>query len=157
MLSYNTVAIPCGQYSTIFRLNICRSTKSHVITTQTEHKCVLDSCRALESEGFSVTYLPVSTGGLVDVAALEAAITPATVLVSVMGVNNEIGVVQPLAEIGAVCRRRKVFFHTDAAQVRRATAEQMNGDSRARSVAINPPWRRLLPNSWNTDGRQGSC
>lgn len=92
--------------------------KKHVVTTQTEHKCVLDSCRALEQDGFRVTYLPVRSDGLIDMAQLEAAITPDTALVSVMGVNNEIGVIQPLAEIGALCRARKVFFHTDAAQVR---------------------------------------
>jgi cysteine desulfurase len=99
---------------------VCRflkGKKSHVITTQTEHKCVLDSCRALESEGFQVTYLPVQTNGLIQMSALEAAMRPETALVSVMGVNNEIGVVQPLAEIGRLCRARKVFFHTDAAQM----------------------------------------
>ena len=98
-----------------------RSTKrTHVITTATEHKCVLDSCRWLEQEGgYSVTYLPVERGsGLVDLAKLEAAFRPGeTALVSVMGVNNEIGVVQPLAAIGALCRRHGAFFHTDAAQM----------------------------------------
>ena len=78
---------------------------------------MLDSCRALELEGWRVTYLPVQPNGLVDVGQLEAAIAPDTALVSVMGVNNEIGVIQPLAEIGALCRRRRVFFHTDAAQM----------------------------------------
>uniref|UniRef100_A0AAQ6AHD5 Cysteine desulfurase n=1 Tax=Amphiprion ocellaris TaxID=80972 RepID=A0AAQ6AHD5_AMPOC len=87
--------------------------KRHVITTQTEHKCVLDSCRILESEGFSVTYLPVRTDGLLD---LEASIRPDTSLVSVMTVNNEIGVKQPIKEIGKICRSKGVFFHTDAAQ-----------------------------------------
>lgn len=91
--------------------------KTHIITTPTEHKCVLDSCRALEAQGFTVTYVPVGTNGLVDVRAIEAAMRPETALVSVMGVNNEIGVIQPLAEIGALCRKRKVFFHTDAAQM----------------------------------------
>lgn len=90
--------------------------KKHIITTQTEHKCVLDSCRAMEAEGFDVTYLPVNRNGLVDVRQLEDAIRPDTALVSVMTVNNEIGVAQPIAEIGAVCRKHKVFFHTDAAQ-----------------------------------------
>jgi cysteine desulfurase len=90
--------------------------KNHVITLQTEHKCVLDSCRHLEQEGFSITYLPVQTNGLVDLNALKAAITDKTVLVSIMAVNNEIGVIQPLAEIGKICRERGVFFHTDAAQ-----------------------------------------
>ncbi|WAR13507.1 NFS1-like protein, partial [Mya arenaria] len=93
-----------------------KSKKKHVITTQTEHKCVLDSCRALEGEGFEVTYLPVQTNGLIDLKELEAAIRPDTVLVSIMTVNNEIGVRQPMEEIGALCRSNKVFFHTDAAQ-----------------------------------------
>lgn len=81
-----------------------------------EHKCVLDSCRALEGEGFDVTYLPVQTSGLVDLKELEKAIRPDTALVSIMFVNNEIGVVQPMKEIGNLCRAKKVFFHTDAAQ-----------------------------------------
>lgn len=93
-----------------------RSKKNHVITTQTEHKCVLDSCRHLEMEGFRVTYLPVQASGLIDVEQLERAVTPQTVLCSVMMVNNEIGVRQPVEEIGRICRERKVFFHTDAAQ-----------------------------------------
>ncbi|XP_059179585.1 cysteine desulfurase-like [Physella acuta] len=93
-----------------------KSKKNHIITTQTEHKCVLDSCRALEAEGFEVTYMGVKTNGIVDVEELEKNIRPETVLVSVMAVNNEIGVKQPIAEIGALCRAKKVFFHTDAAQ-----------------------------------------
>lgn len=92
------------------------SKKKHVITTQTEHKCVLDSCRALEGEGFRVTYLPVKTNGIIDLELLEKEITPETSLVSVMAVNNEIGVKQPIAEIGKLCKSKKVFFHTDAAQ-----------------------------------------
>lgn len=90
--------------------------KKHVITTQTEHKCVLDSCRALEGEGFRVTYLPVKTNGIIDMSELEKALTPDTSLVSIMTVNNEIGVKQPIFEIGALCKSKKVFFHTDAAQ-----------------------------------------
>lgn len=90
--------------------------KKHVITTQTEHKCVLDSCRALEAEGFSITYLPVQKNGIIDLKDLENALTPHTSLVSVMTVNNEIGVKQPIADIGKICRNHKVFFHTDAAQ-----------------------------------------
>ncbi|XP_046649964.1 cysteine desulfurase, mitochondrial-like [Daphnia pulicaria] len=90
--------------------------KNHIITTQTEHKCVLDSCRVLEGEGFEVTYLPVLPSGLIDLNSLQNAIRPTTVLVSIMSVNNEIGVKQPLAEIGAMCRKAKVFFHCDAAQ-----------------------------------------
>jgi cysteine desulfurase len=90
--------------------------KNHIITCVTEHKCVLDSCRHLELEGFEVTYLPVQKSGLIDLAQLQDAITEKTVMVSIMAVNNEIGVIQPLKEIGALCRSRKVFFHTDAAQ-----------------------------------------
>jgi cysteine desulfurase len=90
--------------------------KNHVVTTVTEHKCVLDTCRHLEQNGFDVTYLPVQKNGLVDLEALRAAITDKTVVVSIMAVNNEIGVIQPLAEIGKICREKKVFFHTDAAQ-----------------------------------------
>ncbi|KAL8305914.1 hypothetical protein RB597_003425 [Gaeumannomyces tritici] len=90
--------------------------KKHIITTQTEHKCVLDSCRHLQDEGFEVTYLPVQNSGLVDMKELEAAIRPETALVSIMAVNNEIGVIQPIEEIGKLCRANKVFFHTDAAQ-----------------------------------------
>ena len=93
-----------------------RDKKNHIITVVTEHKCVLDSCRHLEQEGFEVTYLPVSANGLIDLEQLAAAITDKTVMVSVMAVNNEIGVVQPLAEIGKITRARGVFFHTDAAQ-----------------------------------------
>lgn len=90
--------------------------KRHIITSQTEHKCVLDSCRHLQDEGFEVTYLPVSNKGLIDLDQLKAAIRPETALVSIMAVNNEIGVIQPLEEIGKICRENKVFFHTDAAQ-----------------------------------------
>uniref|UniRef100_A0A1A9WMD5 cysteine desulfurase n=1 Tax=Glossina brevipalpis TaxID=37001 RepID=A0A1A9WMD5_9MUSC len=92
------------------------SKKQHVVTTQTEHKCVLDSCRALENEGFRVTYLPVKPNGIIDMQKLEEALTSDTSLVSVMAVNNEIGVKQPIAEIGKLCRSKKIFFHTDAAQ-----------------------------------------
>ncbi|KAI1909250.1 cysteine desulfurase [Ophidiomyces ophidiicola] len=90
--------------------------KKHIITTQTEHKCVLDSCRHLQDEGFEVTYLPVQSNGLIKMEDLEAALRPDTALVSIMTVNNEIGVIQPMKEIGALCRSKKVFFHTDAAQ-----------------------------------------
>uniref|UniRef100_A0A3P8W176 Cysteine desulfurase n=1 Tax=Cynoglossus semilaevis TaxID=244447 RepID=A0A3P8W176_CYNSE len=90
--------------------------KSHVITTQTEHKCVLDSCRVLEAEGFNITYLPVQKNGVLDLELLEASIRPDTSLVSVMTVNNEIGIKQPIKEIGQICRSKGVFLHTDAAQ-----------------------------------------
>ena len=90
--------------------------KKHIITTQTEHKCVLDSCRYLQDEGYDITYLPVMNNGLIDMAELEAAIRPDTAIVSIMTVNNEIGVIQPVREIGKLCRSKKVFFHTDGAQ-----------------------------------------
>ncbi len=90
--------------------------RNHIVTTVTEHKCVLDTCRHLEQEGFSVTYLPVQANGLVDLDVLRAAVTDKTVVVSIMAVNNEIGVIQPLAEIGKICREKGAFFHTDAAQ-----------------------------------------
>lgn len=90
--------------------------KNHIITVATEHKCVLDTARHLSHEGFKVTYLPVKPDGLIDLKQLEEAITDQTALVSVMAVNNEIGVIQPLKEIGQICRKKGVFFHTDAAQ-----------------------------------------
>ncbi|KAJ8765455.1 hypothetical protein K2173_014577 [Erythroxylum novogranatense] len=90
--------------------------KRHVITTQTEHKCVLDSCRHLQQEGFEVTYLPVESDGIIDLEKLRSAIRPDTGLVSVMAVNNEIGVIQPMEEIGRICKEFNVPFHTDAAQ-----------------------------------------
>lgn len=90
--------------------------KSHLITVATEHKCVLESCKRLESEGFAVTYLSVDGDGLVDPKAVAAAIRSDTVLVSVMAVNNEIGVIQPLGEIGEICRAHGVMLHVDAAQ-----------------------------------------
>ena len=90
----------------------------HVITTQTEHKCVLDSCRFLEQEGFEVTYLPVAHGtGRVDMDQLMDAVRDDTVLISVMAVNNEIGTLQPIKEIGELCRSRKIILHCDAAQM----------------------------------------
>ena len=94
-----------------------KSKKNHIITTQIEHKCVLDSCRWLSERGFKITYLPVQKNGLISLTDLENAITDQTSLVSVMGVNNEIGVAQPLKEIGALCRKKGVFFHTDCAQM----------------------------------------
>ncbi|KAN0077126.1 Pyridoxal phosphate-dependent transferase [Tylopilus felleus] len=91
--------------------------KKHIITTQTEHKCVLDSCRKLGEEGFDITYLPVQSNGVIDLKTFEAAIRPDTSLVSIMAVNNETGVIQPMREIGAIVRKhRGVYFHTDAAQ-----------------------------------------
>lgn len=88
----------------------------HLITVKTEHKAVLDTMRELERKGFSVTYLDVQENGLIDLETLKAAITPQTSLISVMFVNNEIGVIQPIAEIGEICREKGIIFHVDAAQ-----------------------------------------
>ena len=88
----------------------------HLITVKTEHKAILDSMRHLEEEGFDVTYMDVQENGLLDLKALEAAIRPDTTLVSVMGVNNEIGVIQDIAAIGELCRSKGVIFHCDATQ-----------------------------------------
>ncbi|CCH43416.1 cysteine desulfurase [Wickerhamomyces ciferrii] len=91
-------------------------TKKHIITSKTEHKCILDSARHLQDEGFDVTYLSVNEDGLIDLEELEKAIRKDTVLVSIMAVNNEIGVIQPIEEIGKICRKNKIFFHSDCAQ-----------------------------------------
>jgi cysteine desulfurase len=93
-----------------------RDKRKHIVTAITEHKAVLDSCKHLEEHGCRVTWLGVGVDGLVDLRELAAAITPQTILVSIMAANNETGVLQPLAEIGALCRERGVLFHTDAAQ-----------------------------------------
>ena len=90
--------------------------KNHIITCVTEHKCVLESCRLLSERGFEVTYLQVNKDGLIDLKDLESKINEKTLLVSIMGVHNEIGVIQPLKEIGDICRKNGVFFHTDCAQ-----------------------------------------
>ena len=90
--------------------------RDQIVTLATEHKCVLESCAALAREGFAVTYLPVEPDGLLSLDRLAAALSERTLLVSVMAAHNEIGVIQPLAEIGALCRAKGVLFHTDAAQ-----------------------------------------
>ena len=89
---------------------------NHIITTQIEHRAVLDVCRRLEHGGFRVTYVPVDRFGEVSPQAVAAAITPETILVSVMLANNEVGTLQPVAEIGKICRERNVLLHTDATQ-----------------------------------------
>ena len=90
--------------------------KNHIITCVTEHKCVLESCRHLAGKGFEVTYLPVQSDGLINLDELKKAITDKTLIISIMGVHNEIGVIQPLEEIGKICRSKDIFFHTDCAQ-----------------------------------------
>jgi cysteine desulfurase len=93
-----------------------KSKGKHIITVKTEHKAVLDTCRELEREGFEVTYLDVKDNGLLDLDKLQAAIRPDTILVSVMSVNNEIGVIQDVAAIGEITRAKGIVFHVDAAQ-----------------------------------------
>ncbi|MFT4718279.1 MAG: cysteine desulfurase [Rickettsiales bacterium] len=93
-----------------------KNDNNHVITLPTEHKCVINSCREIEQQGGKVTFLKVQKNGIVDLKELENAITDKTLLISIMAVNNEIGVIQPLKEIGQLCRKKNVFFHTDAAQ-----------------------------------------
>jgi cysteine desulfurase len=88
----------------------------HIITVATEHKAVLDSCKRLEKSGYRVTYLPVRRDGLIDLEVLREAVEEKTILVTIMAANNEIGVLQPVAEIGKICRERGVIFHTDATQ-----------------------------------------
>jgi cysteine desulfurase len=89
---------------------------NHIITQVTEHKAVLDTCKKLERLGYEVTYLPVETDGLISLDALKAAITEKTILVTIMFANNEIGVIQPVEEIGKLCHEKGIIFHTDAVQ-----------------------------------------
>ena len=96
--------------------NFYKTKGKHLITVKTEHKAVLDTMRELERQGFEVTYLGVQENGLIDLEELKAAIRDDTILISVMWVNNEIGVVQDIPAIGAICRERKIIFHVDAAQ-----------------------------------------
>lgn len=93
-----------------------RQNGNHLVVSAIEHDCVLNSCKWLETQGFSVTYLPVGADGIVDVNRLQENLRPETILVSVMHANNEIGVVEPLEEIGKLCRERGIYFHTDACQ-----------------------------------------
>jgi len=96
--------------------NFYQTKGKHIVTVKTEHKATLDTVRELERQGFEATYLDVKTDGLIDVAGFKAALRADTVLVSVMMVNNEIGVIQPIAEIGEICRERGIIFHVDSAQ-----------------------------------------
>jgi cysteine desulfurase len=93
-----------------------REKGKHIITTSIEHPAILETCRRLEKEGFEITYLPVTSAGLVDLAALESAIRQDTILISVMHANNEVGTIQPLEEIGKIAEKRDIYLHTDAVQ-----------------------------------------
>src|SRR5688572_5168870 len=96
--------------------NFYKTKGKHLITQKTEHKAVLDTVRELERQGFEATYLDVEPNGLLDLEKFKAAIRPDTILVSVMYVNNEIGVIQPIPEIGEICRSKGIIFHCDAVQ-----------------------------------------
>ncbi|MGD0710888.1 MAG: cysteine desulfurase family protein [Bacteroidales bacterium] len=93
-----------------------RSKGNHIIVSSIEHDCILNTCRWLETQGFYVTYLPVDGNGIVDIDSLKKFISPKTILVSLMHANNEIGTVQPLMEIGKICREENIIFHSDACQ-----------------------------------------
>lgn len=91
--------------------------KNHIVTVKTEHKCVIETCKYLQTkDNFEVTFLDVEPNGIINLNKLKKAITDKTIMVSIMGVNNEIGVIQPLKEIGEICREKNVYFHTDCAQ-----------------------------------------
>ena len=111
----------CGSESDNWALKgamqtLAKKGKKHIITTAFEHHAILHTCEALKKQGFEVTYLPVHENGVVRLEDVEAAIRPDTGLVSIMYANNEIGTIQPIAEIGALCREKKIWFHTDAVQ-----------------------------------------
>src|SRR3954462_13810614 len=93
-----------------------REKGNHIITCVTEHKAVVDTCKKLEKQGLRVTYLPVQKDGRIDLDELRAAITEKTILITIMTANNEIGVIQPIAEIGAIAKEKGILFHTDAVQ-----------------------------------------
>jgi cysteine desulfurase len=107
----------------------CTAKGDHIVTSAIEHKAVLDVCRTLEQRGARITRLPVGRDGLVDPATVEAAIGDRTVLVSIMYANNEVGTLQPVAEIGRICRRRGVLFHSDAAQAVGKVPVKVDADS----------------------------
>jgi cysteine desulfurase len=102
---------------------------NHIITAATEHKAILDTCKKLEKNGYRVTYLPVKGDGLIDLDMLRESITDKTILVSIMYANNEIGVLQPIAEIGKICRERGVLFHTDGVQAVGKVPVDVNRDN----------------------------
>src|SRR5579872_4195147 len=93
-----------------------REKGNHIITCVTEHKAVIDTCKRLEKDGYRVTYLPVQKDGRINLDELKRAITDKTILISIMAANNEIGVIQPIAEIGAIAKEKGILFHTDAVQ-----------------------------------------
>ena len=115
---------------------------NHIVTTVIEHKAVLDTCKRLEKEGFEVTYLPVGPDGLVSEKSVADAITDKTILVSVMLANNEVGTVQPIAEIGAITRARGVLLHTDAVQGVGKTPSSLGNSPRVFTTCLVSCWTR---------------
>ena len=116
---------------------------NHIITSQIEHKCVLDSCRQLElNEGYEITYIKPKENGLVDLEELEAAFRPDTGLVSIMAVNNEIGVMQDVQAIGELCKKNKIRFHTDAAQAIGKTPIDVKVDLISRKYVLTSLFRK---------------
>src|SRR6185436_90185 len=94
-----------------------REKGNHIITAVTEHKAIIDTCKHLEKDGYRVTYLPVQKDGRINLDELKAAISDKTILITIMAANNEIGVIQPVAEIGAIAKEKGILFHTDAVQL----------------------------------------
>ncbi len=109
----NNLALKGAAY---FQRDINKRKRNKIVSVATEHKCVVETCKRLEREGFEVAWAPLDEGGLIDLDALAALVDAQTIAVSVMAVNNEIGVIQPLAEIGAICRAAGALFHSDCAQ-----------------------------------------
>ena len=109
----NNLALKGAAY---FQRDINRRKRNKIVSVATEHKCVIETCKRLEREGFEVAWAPIDDGGLIDLATLATLVDERTIAVSVMAVNNEIGVIQPLAEIGAICRPVGALFHSDCAQ-----------------------------------------
>ncbi len=131
---------------------------NHIITAATEHKAVLDTCKHLEKKGCRVTYLPVMGDGRIDLEMLQSAITDKTILISIMYANNEIGVVQPIAEIGKIAKERGVLFHTDAVQAVGKIPVNVIADNvdRCRSPLTRCTARRALAPSTFAASRRAS-
>src|SRR3982750_4068088 len=117
-----------------------REKGNHIITCVTEHKAIIDTCKRLEKEGFRVTYLPVQKDGRISLDELKAAISDKTILISIMAANNEIGVIQPVGEIGAIAKEKGVLFHTDAVQAVGKIPFNVN-DLKVDLAAISAPKR----------------
>ena len=123
-----------------------RERGNHIITQVTEHKAVLDTCKRLEKYGYRVTYLPVKADGLIDLEDLKRAMDDKTILVTIMAANNEIGVLQPIREIGKLCHEKGVLFHTDAVQAVGKVPVNVIADNI--DVLRSPGTRFTAPRAW---------